>query len=94
MNRDPILWVRGDQYHIRSTCGHYTVAKAGPDFWRTYTAWYRKEPGNKWSRAELLDVYRNEDDEKVAAQQAKDRCQRHADSLLLAAQQASGEDAA
>lgn len=76
-----LLWVPFSEWCVKSTDGHYSVTKAGPNFARTYSAWYAPVPQNRWAPGVLLDVFRDgtEADMRKAAKQA---CQRHAAQRL------------
>lgn len=79
-----LLWVPFSPWCVKSADGHYSVTKGGPDFDRTYSAWYAPTPQNRWAPGVLLEVYRDED-EPVMRRLAKARCQRHADELAAKA---------
>lgn len=73
-----LLWVPFSPWCVKSADGHYSVTKEGPDFARTYSAWYAPTPSNRWSPGVLLEVCRegSERDMKMAAKTA---CQQHHD---------------
>lgn len=73
-----LLWVPFSPWCVKSADGHYSVTKAGPDFDRTYTAWFAPTPQKRWAPGVMLEVFRDgsERDMKLAA---KRLCQQHAD---------------
>lgn len=75
-----LLWVPFSPWCVKSADGHYSVTKGGPDFDRTYSAWYAPTPQNRWAPGVLLEVYRDED-ERVLRKKARARCQQHADEM-------------
>lgn len=73
-----LLWVPFSPWCVKSSDGHYSVTKAGPDFYRTYSAWYAPTPSNKWAPGVLIDVFRDGTEAEMRAA-AKAACQQHAD---------------
>lgn len=75
-----LLWVPFSPWCVKSADGHYSVTKEGPDFARTYSAWYAPTPSNRWAPGVLLEVFRDgsEREMKIAA---KTICQKHADKI-------------
>mgnify|MGYP000051728647 CR=1 FL=1 len=79
-----LLWVPFSPWCVKSADGHYSVTKGGPDFDRTYSAWYAQTPQNRWAPGVLLEVYRDAE-EPTMRKLAKARCQAHADEMAAKA---------
>lgn len=63
-----LAWVKGSNYHIKSECGRYTVAKTGRDNYIRYSAWLKF---GDW-QSKTLGVF-------LESSEAKAACQQHAD---------------
>lgn len=63
-----LVWVKGSNYHIKSECGCYTVAKTGRDEYLRYSSWLKE---GEW-RSVSLGVF-------LESAEAKAACQQHAD---------------
>lgn len=69
------------QWCTKSVCGHYTVTKTGPDFYRAYHSWFIAEPNNKFAASKPIASFLVAGDvsEADARRFAKEACQKHAD---------------
>lgn len=75
---EPLLFIPFSPWCVKSADGHYSVTKAGPNFARTYQAWYTPQPENRWNQGILLGVARSGSESEMK-REAKAFCQNHAD---------------
>lgn len=76
---DQLLFIPFSPWCTKSACGRYSISKNGPDFYRSYSAWYTTAPAeSKFKSGELLGVARDGSEAEMRAA-AKAMCQKHAD---------------
>lgn len=85
----PEAWYKGDDYHIRSQCGRYTVARVSGARGDSYVAWRRypdhdDEPTKPAIELGSVVVRPNASDaERIEARKAmQQRCAEHAQGEL------------